>query len=262
MNFKELEELINSGVKEISLTEDVMSEGNYEDGIIICTDGLIIDGNNHKIDANSLGRIFIVEAKNVTLKNIVFVNGKTNGGGGAIVNYDVNLRIINCCFKNNLSNRGIVIRIPGGGAIGSYSDMSLFNCQFENNLGFGDDGGAVYLEQYENHVPKVVLKNCDFKNNYSDGANNDFGSNGGSIYNKNVNLYLSDCRFENNGLVGWSNFDYNESIFNGGFLSLDNCCFNSEKEGHYIFNIGKLLIKGPDFNHEELILNKGSLEII
>ena len=90
-------------MKEISLTEDVMSEGNYEDGIIISTDGLIIDGNNHKIDANSLGRIFIVEAKNVTLKNIVFVNGKTNGGGGAIVNYDVNLRIINCCFKNNLT---------------------------------------------------------------------------------------------------------------------------------------------------------------
>ena len=110
-NFKELEELINSGVKEISLTEDVMSEGNYEDGIIICTDGLIIDGNNHKIDANSLGRIFIVEAKNVTLKNIVFVNGKTNGGGGAIVNYDVNLRIINCCFKNNLTNGGILLRI-------------------------------------------------------------------------------------------------------------------------------------------------------
>ena len=224
MNFKELEELINSGVKEISLTEDVMSEGNYEDGIIICTDGLIIDGNNHKIDANSLGRIFIVEAKNVTLKNIVFVNGKTNGGGGAIVNYDVNLRIINCCFKNNLTNGGILLRILGGGAIGSYSDMSLYNCKFENNSAFGDNGGA--------------------------------------IYNENMDLVLYDCRFEDNALSGWNNFSDNESIFNGGVLSLNNCCFTAKSEGYFIFNVGQLIIDDINLDSEDSILNKGSLELI
>ena len=43
---------------------------------------------------------FIIEANEVTLKNINFINGKTKGGGGAIVNYCSNLKIINCCFKN------------------------------------------------------------------------------------------------------------------------------------------------------------------
>ena len=95
------------------------------------------------------------------------------------------------------------MRILGGGAIGSYSDMSLYNCKFENNSGFGDNGGAIYLEHLnKNPVPKVVLKNCDFKNNYSDGANNDFGSNGGAIYNENMDLVLYDCRFEDNALTG------------------------------------------------------------
>ena len=95
------------------------------------------------------------------------------------------------------------MRILGGGAIGSYSDMSLYNCKFENNSGFGDNGGAIYLVHLnKNPVPKVVLKNCDFKNNYSDGANNDFGSNGGAIYNENMDLVLYDCRFEDNALTG------------------------------------------------------------
>ena len=262
MNFRELEEIIKSGVKEIALTEDVTSEGDCEDGIEIGTDGLVIDGNNHTIDSNRLGRIFIVEAKNVTLKNIAFVNGKARGGG-AIVNYGADLRIVNCCFKNNWTNGGIVMRIKGGGAIGSYSDMSIFGCRFEDNACCGDNGGAIYLEQESyGPIPNVVIKNCEFKNNHSDGANNDFGSSGGAIYNENADLFLYDCRFEGNGLTGWSNFDYNEAIMNGGTLSLDGCLFSSEDEGHFIYNTGRLIARGIDPALKDLILNEGTLEMI
>ena len=40
MNFQEFIELIESGMKEITLTEDVICEGNCEEGIKISTDGL------------------------------------------------------------------------------------------------------------------------------------------------------------------------------------------------------------------------------
>lgn len=86
---------------------------------------MVIDGNGHTADANHLERIFVIKSRDVTLRNINFINGKTAGGGGAI---------------------------------GSYFDMSLYDCNFENNFCCGDDGGAIYLEHYDDHVPKVVLK--------------------------------------------------------------------------------------------------------
>ena len=56
MNFKEFEQLINSGVEEIFLTENVLledcEEEDYISGIEINADNLIIEGNGHIIDGN------------------------------------------------------------------------------------------------------------------------------------------------------------------------------------------------------------------
>ena len=48
-NFREFEELIDSGAKEITLTEDIILEQSIE----INTNGRVIDGNSHVIDENN-----------------------------------------------------------------------------------------------------------------------------------------------------------------------------------------------------------------
>lgn len=61
-NFKYLDDLIHSGAKEIVLDSDIVlgdgEESEYEDGIRLDVDDLIIDGNGHGIDARGKARIF------------------------------------------------------------------------------------------------------------------------------------------------------------------------------------------------------------
>ena len=105
MNFKEFEELINSGQKEITLNEDViLAEGEdeiYLDVIEINTEGLVIDGKNHTINGKNKASILYVEAPNVTLKNIIFKNGFSEYVGGALSNYSNGLKINHCQFIDN-----------------------------------------------------------------------------------------------------------------------------------------------------------------
>ena len=61
-NFKYLDELIHSGVKEIVLDSDIIlrecEESEYLDGVKLDIDNLLIDGNGHAVDAQRLTRIF------------------------------------------------------------------------------------------------------------------------------------------------------------------------------------------------------------
>ena len=61
-NFRYLDELIHSGVKEIVLDSDIVldpdEKSQYLNGIKLDADDLAIDGNGHAIDAQGLTRIF------------------------------------------------------------------------------------------------------------------------------------------------------------------------------------------------------------
>ena len=61
-NFKNLDELIHSGAKEIVLDSDFVfdDENEYSDGIKLDVDDLVIDGDGHVIDAYHAARIFEV----------------------------------------------------------------------------------------------------------------------------------------------------------------------------------------------------------
>ena len=88
-NFRYLDELIHSGVKEIVLDSDIIlseEESKCENGIIINVDGLVIDGKGHTIDVRGKTRIFYCTGKNITIKNITLKNGFTEKNGGAIFN--------------------------------------------------------------------------------------------------------------------------------------------------------------------------------
>ena len=73
-NFKYLDDLIHSGVKEIILDSNIVLSNDeaseYLEGINLDVDDLVIDGNGHSIDACGKTRIFHSTSKNITIKNI------------------------------------------------------------------------------------------------------------------------------------------------------------------------------------------------
>ena len=123
---------------------------------------IVIDGKGHTIDAKGFSRIFQLTGNHeVTLKNIVFINGfaRDNYYGGAIYsarNQNVTLTIDNCTFRNNSAN--LNSDSSRGGAIYLRTSRGLIinNSRFENNSAYY--GGAIYGDRY-------VIDNCNFTGN-------------------------------------------------------------------------------------------------
>lgn len=173
MNFKELDRLIHSNIKRVTLTEDVvLEEGEeqiYKNGIEIDLDGLIIDGNGHTIDAGDKTRIFNIRAQlQVIIVNVVFKNGLHREGGGAISNFSKFLTLGHCTFEHNTANEG--------GAIYNHAFLKAVGCHFRYN--------------YSRNCPEIynwdtlILRQCTFEN-----------PNEKIIFNLNQ-IKTVDCSFE------------------------------------------------------------------
>ena len=100
---------LESKIGRASSGDTVYLENNYscEDswtqvtGISILPSNLVIDGQGHSIDAKQKTRIFDVNAENVTIKNIKFINAKFNHYGGAIYwSSSANGSVSGCSFVN------------------------------------------------------------------------------------------------------------------------------------------------------------------
>ncbi|WP_298523242.1 right-handed parallel beta-helix repeat-containing protein [uncultured Methanobrevibacter sp.] len=222
MNFKEFEELINSGAKEITLTEDVLledgEEEEYDEGIEINSDDLIIDGNDYAIDGCRKASLFIINASNITLKNILIKNCYCEYSGAAIDNRS-NLIIENCRFVDNSSD-------DLGGSIynASNSNLTIQSSIFEENK--SDFGGAIYNDSILN------ISNSIFKSNSSE-------FDGGAIYNRG-NLVIKNSLFDKNAAV-YGGAIYNENILTVESSEFKNCIANDgnhiETENKMNFNI-------------------------
>lgn len=191
MNFKELDALIKSGAKEITLTEDVVLEDDekeiFKEGIEIDTSALIINGNNHVINANNQTRIFLVLNGNIFLNYINFENGETESIGGAMfADNGTVLHVRNCHFRNNTGYRygGALFSIKG-------SILDVSHCTFKNN-GSKGDGGAIQSEG------QLYLKHCKFFNNYARNVLRPFHPHhGGAVCTYGV-CKIEDCLFDSN----------------------------------------------------------------
>ena len=186
--FEDLEKLINESSNELLFNEDFILQSHeqefYEGGIELCQDGLVIDGQNHIIDANNLSRIFYITGRDITLKNIIFKNGKyfytnfileTSGGATISTIHDTSITIINCKFIENYSD-------VSGGSIANKGDLTIKNSIFDKNFAI-NYGGAIY------NNGSLDIYDTDFRNNN--------GYTGGAIYNDDF-IYLNTVNFENN----------------------------------------------------------------
>ena len=134
--FKYLDELMHEN-DNVALTHDICLDDDeiddYTDGIKIDVNDLVIDGQNHVIDAKGKVSIFKIDGKNVTIKNLVFKNAFSQMGG-AISNIG-DVKFENCKFCNNVASEL-------GGAIVNDEKMLISYCEFENNSS-GGVGGAI-----------------------------------------------------------------------------------------------------------------------
>ena len=218
MNFGEFEQLINSGAEEITLTEDViLDEGEkekYEEGIEISKNNFIIEGNNHAIDGCMKVPLFIINASNITLKNILFKNCYCEYLSAAVDNRG-DLIIENCRFIDNSSDDlgGAIYNAPN-------SKLAIQSSIFEENR--SDFGGAIYNDSILN------ISNSIFKSNSSE-------FDGGAIYNKG-NLVIKNSLFDKNAAF------YGGAIYNENILSVKSSEFKNSiaNDGNHIETENKM----------------------
>lgn len=261
--FSDLNEMISSGEGEIILNEDYIFDDVEEliEGIEIVLDGLVIDGNNHIINGNGKSRVFDISAKNVTLKNIRFINSFSSDGG-AIINRSEGLVLMNCRFLGNHGGHGGAICNLG-------ENLRVIDCDFDYNSSFWS-GGAIYNESdnlcidsssfQDNIVNDYFTQVPNFKSNL--GESNGCG---GAIYNERGLVHIKKTSFGFNRAIGEGS-----AIDNSGNMKAVECRFisNYAKEGAAVSNWGCFKAEESVFGGNESkyaivnnFFNMGTLEL-
>ena len=285
MNFRDFDDLIHSGANEIVLDSDIIlsddEESEYLDGIRLDVDNLIIDGNNHSIDACGKARIFLIVANNIAIKNITLKNGFSQKGG-AIFNEGDGLSIEKSFFSNNSAQYAEFPVFSMGGAIENSGEMSISESAFSLNR--AESGGAIANSgkltiskstlcdnSVQSDKPPVFIQGgavdndgelsmlgCEMERNLSQ-------KDGGAIANAG-RLSMADCLVSNN-----SSKENGGAITNSGLMEIKDSKVtqNSAEIGGAIYNIDEgiiddVLFEGNECEHEfaQDIFNEGVLNLI
>jgi len=185
----------------VDLKNNYTYDDTFSNSGITIAKPITINGNGFTINALGQSRIFNINALgNVTLKNITFINGRSNLGGALIFNHAVsNVEIDHCKFINNTATEN-------GGAIYAkriFTNNTVKNSECTSNFAT-KNGGAIYIN---NESSMNNFENISFSNNKANTAD------GGAI---NFHGSMSDTTFKN--LVFINNYARNY----GGCINTDN----------------------------------------
>ena len=210
-SFETLAHFVDLAEENSTLTLD--KDYYYSGWEIAINKALTIDGNNHTLNGLNKSCIFKINADNVVIKNINFVNGYNKKGNSVFWNGN-NGVLSNCRFMNTANSE----YISESSAVywhGSYGVLS--NCTFMNNYANSIEvrAGAVYWDGNNG-----VLSNCSFINNSVKDR---------TVYWKGSDGVLSNCSFVNNSVKDSAVYWYGSN----GVLS--NCSFmNNFANSSYI----------------------------
>ncbi|MBR0271448.1 MAG: hypothetical protein IJQ68_05595 [Methanobrevibacter sp.] len=237
--------LSNSGNNDTILINDGIYKGSNNTNLVISSNDLLIKANGNAIFTGS--RIFTINANNVTLSGLKFVNCTDT-----VIWNNKDLNMYNLSFYNNYAEdaccvesiRGATIDIDSclfvendvtridGGAVSNKGTGTITDCTFIANHAYRD-GGAV-----RNYGGILTVFNSTFINNSAHDEHD--GSFGGAIYHWIGTINVSECLFVNNsardcgGAIhickGRMHTAYaNMTIFNNVFIN------NYAKEGGAIY---------------------------
>ena len=176
-SFDDLSQIIqDTNQKTLKLNQSYKNTENSSQ--ITINKSITIDGQGHTIDANHASRVFYINASDVVLKNINFINGRSDYHGGALYfEPDLNANIVNCTFINCTSPFGGAITLLG-------SNSHITQCRFNANSA-DYYGGAVF----------AMYGTVNFEsNNFTD----NWAELGGALYLSQVATYIDNNRFINN----------------------------------------------------------------
>lgn len=213
--FTELNDLIKNSEKNsvVKLNMDYAynndTDYSFMNGIDI-NKRIAIDGQGHTINGNNLARMFTENENNISLRNINFINLKSDiSGMGVIHNHRERGSFINCSFTNCSSS-------TGGGAITCEYDGTISNCTFTNCFAnkSDDGGGAISIGG------ECIVSDCRFVNCSADGE-------GGAVRalgNSNIiNCEFVNCSSKNQGGAIRKFFD--GFILNCSFINCPNAIY-------------------------------------
>ena len=266
------------GADTITLTQDI----RLGDELPIITSAITIEGEGYAISGAYRWRIFYNDGGALTIKDLTMTDGYVEGDlirnaddtlkatadqpfGGAIVNWQGTLSIVNSNFSDNLAEYG-------GGAIANGGELNIVNNSFSDNL-VEYNGGAI------DNWGELSVSGSYFSGNSAEW--------GGAIYNAGE-LSISDSSFSDNlaeyhggAIVNWeeselsiinSSFSDNlagwgGAITNAGELSISDSAFSgnsADTSSGAIHNWGELSISDSSFSDNSaeqggVILNAGEL---
>lgn len=231
-NFKYLDKLIHLGPKKVDLDSSVTigdMEIRFIQGIKVDVDDLVIDGHGYTIDSRDKAPIFNITGKNITIKNLSFINGYSQFNGGAVlVQEGASCKFENCRFRNNSAKQH-------AGALINLGEIKLISCIFHKNN--SDNGGAIL------NTPQGIIDANDVFFEYNSATN------GGAIGNFGK-IAFYDCSFLRNS----ANNEGGAINSQSGILDINKTDFNENSagtSGGAIINYGKL-----DLIDSNLIMNK------
>ena len=127
-SYTTLQNQISKSKSSITLkTNYKYTSSDSENGIVLNKNNMVIDGKGHVIDGSAKARVFAVAAKNVVLKNMVIINGKSNLGGAIGFVKGASLTTINVTFRNNYATEAGCVFVDSGCKYTSINDKFI-NC--------------------------------------------------------------------------------------------------------------------------------------
>ena len=175
----------------------IILEGNYTTGYLgIISGDLNITGEGRVvIDAQNNNRILYVGTDgNVTLQNLIMINGCDSEESGALLGNSNILTLINCTLANSTSGE------RNGGAIYNIGKLTIINSTIANNT--AKEGGAIWSNYGLGKDAEITIIDSIFENNIATGSDN-FG--GGAIFAQQLTgLTISGTTFKENQALSTS----------------------------------------------------------
>ena len=278
-NFTSLQDDIEDNEDSVEITQDYIYDDkvDYEliDGIEVDKANFTLNGNGHTIDARFNSRIFDITGYNITISNLIIINGKHNELGGAIRS-EGNITLINITFKNS--------QAPNGGAIFSGGNLNIINSTFINNS--ARHGGALKTEShatvtgctfkdftnitfsiiYGDKKSHLIIENSNFLNSQAKYATAVYGAGNLLIKKSNFkNLHANETagavavKYADGLEVDSCTFENISSVKNGGAIYIDSD--NREKQVKVIISNNKFKNTTGDFGGAIMDLGENILII-
>ena len=219
--FSDLASDIANADEELNLKRNYVF-ADEDAGNVVINRGIIINGNGFSINGNNKINAFSINAPNVILKNISFINCMASNIGGAINWQGSDGQLLDCSFNNCQVSIDGSNRWGYGGAVYWSGDNGLLNgCTFENchvsyYSGSYGYGGAVHWSGYNGRLTDSNFKEC-----YVSSVSSRYYDAGGAVHWGSANGLLDGCTFENCHATLWGGAVYCDVI--KGIIS--NCSF-------------------------------------